>query len=84
LEQKEQAAFPSSQLQSLEKRLRCHRLSLGLSQEALAEAIGASARSIGRWEQDLAIPQELFRTRLAQIFEIDARELLVDLLAVDG
>jgi tetratricopeptide (TPR) repeat protein len=77
MEEKEQPALPSSQQERFGERLRRHRLRLGLSQEALAEAIGASARSIGRWEQDLAIPQELFRARLAQVFEIDARQLLV-------
>ncbi len=65
-----------AQLQSLGQCLRWHRLRLGLSQEALAEAIGASARSIRRWEQDLVIPQEVMRTRLSHLFGIDSRSLL--------
>jgi transcriptional regulator with XRE-family HTH domain len=71
------------QRQGLGKRHRRHRLRLGLSQETLAEAIGASARSIGRWEQDLAIPQEFFRARLAQVFGIESQQLQVDFHAED-
>src|SRR4051812_41695388 len=75
MKQNEQAA-PPSHLRSLGELLRWHRLRLGLSQEALAEAIGASARSIGRWEQDLAIPQEIFRERLGQLFSMNLQHFL--------
>ena len=62
--------------QSLGQRLRWHRLRLGLSQEALAEALEVSARSIRRWEQNLAIPQEVARQRLCDQFGLDAGQLL--------
>lgn len=76
MQQDEQVTFPPSHLRSLGELLRWHRLRLGLSQEALAEAIGASARSIGRWEQDLALPQEIFRERLGQLFSVNLQHFL--------
>lgn len=45
------------------KRLAQARTRLQLSQEALAEAVGTTARSISRWEHDLAIPQQYYRER---------------------
>lgn len=44
----------------------------GMSQEALAEAINATARSVRRWEQDQVIPQEYYRGRLRQVLELTA------------
>ncbi len=76
MSQKQQRVPPAIQIESLGQRLRWHRLRMGLSQEALAEVLGVSARSIRRWEQDLAIPQEVARQRLCQQFGIDARQLL--------
>jgi tetratricopeptide (TPR) repeat protein/DNA-binding XRE family transcriptional regulator len=76
MSQKQQRVPPAIQIKSLGQRLRWHRLRMGLSQEALAEVLGVSARSIRRWEQDLAIPQEVARQRLCQQFGIDARQLL--------
>jgi tetratricopeptide (TPR) repeat protein len=76
MSQKKPSVSSSVQFKSLGQRLRRHRLHLGLSQEALAEAIGASARSIRRWEQDQAVPQEVMRTRMCTLFEIDPRSLL--------
>src|SRR5262249_53195776 len=46
----------------------------GLSQEALAEAAGVSARSINRWEQGRALPQPEVRRRLAEVLGIDVVE----------
>ena len=62
---------------SLGQRIRWHRLRLRLSQESLAEAIGASTRSLRRWEQDLVLPQKVWRERLAFQFGIDPQALLV-------
>ncbi|GHO90072.1 hypothetical protein KSF_001200 [Reticulibacter mediterranei] len=76
MQQDEQVTFPPSHLRSLGGLLRWHRLRLGLSQEALAEAIGVSARSIGRWEQNLALPQEIFRERLGQLFGMNLQHFL--------
>jgi DNA-binding transcriptional regulator YiaG len=44
---------------SVEKRLREQRVHLGISQEALAEDLSVSVRSIRQWEQDQAVPQEI-------------------------
>src|SRR5262245_8790315 len=54
--------------------LRDRRVALGLSQEALAEAAGVSARSINRWEQGRALPQPDVRRRLAEVLGIDVAE----------
>jgi tetratricopeptide (TPR) repeat protein/transcriptional regulator with XRE-family HTH domain len=54
--------------------LRNRRIALGLSQEALAEAAGVSARSINRWEQGRALPQPEVRRRLAEVLGIDVAE----------
>lgn len=75
MQQEERPLLPSSQLKSLGERLRRHRIHLGISQEALAEAIGASERSVRRWEQGIAIPQEGPRERLCQLFDIDPQQL---------
>lgn len=63
-------------MQRLGEVLRARRSRLGLSQEALAEAVGVSARSILRWEQGQSEPQPEYRRRLAQLFAIDAGDLL--------
>ncbi|HLZ63345.1 MAG TPA: tetratricopeptide repeat protein [Ktedonosporobacter sp.] len=76
MKQEEQPASPSLLPASLGQRLRRHRIRLALSQEALADAIGASVRSVRRWEQDLAIPHEVSRARLCQLFSIDPQRLL--------
>jgi len=47
--------------------LRVRRERLGLSQEALAEAVGVAVRSVNRWEHDDAQPHPRHRDRLAQI-----------------
>ena len=52
--------------------LREQRIKLCLSQEALAEAVGVSPRSVNRWEQGRASPQPAYRLRLAQLFGIDS------------
>ncbi|GHO90628.1 tetratricopeptide repeat protein [Reticulibacter mediterranei] len=49
-------------------RLRQERLRRHLSQEALAEALGISPRSIRRWEQEQAIPQASLRLQLSNFF----------------
>ena len=64
IKQEQHPIHPLTEQKSFGERLRDHRLRLGLSQEALASAIGASDRSIHRWEQNLALPQEHSRSRL--------------------
>jgi len=75
MSQEEHVALSSPQFKRLGFRLRQHRMRLGLSQEALAEEVGVSARSIRRWEQDLALPQGFARERLAQLFGMDTEHL---------
>ena len=78
--QEEPTTPPSPQFKSLGFHLRQHRLRLGLSQEALAEEVGVSARSIRRWELNLALPQEIARQRLARLFGVDDQYLFGVLL----
>jgi putative toxin-antitoxin system antitoxin component (TIGR02293 family) len=46
------------------------RTRLGLSQEALAQALGVSARTIVRWEGQTAVPSRLARDRLERLAEV--------------
>lgn len=52
------------------QRLRQERLRRHLSQEALAEALDISTRSIRRWEQDQALPHASMRLLLSRFFEV--------------
>lgn len=76
MKQEDLSASSPASVKSLGQYLRQRRLHRGLSQEVLAEAIGVSARSIRRWEQDQAVPQEVARERLCQVFGIDPRSWL--------
>ena len=60
-------------------RLRQERQRRLLSQGALAEALGTSARSIIRWEQDQVIPHEYARRQLCSIFNLRPEELFAEL-----
>lgn len=64
-----------SRVSSIGRLLYERRVSLGLSQEGLAEAAGVSARSINRWEQGRAVPQPDARRRLAGVLGIDVADL---------
>lgn len=46
------------------------RTRLGLSQEALAQALGVSARTIVRWEGQTSVPSRLARDRVARLTEV--------------
>jgi len=46
------------------------RLGLGLSQEALAQTLGVSSRTVARWEEGRARPSPLAQTRLRLLAEI--------------
>src|SRR5450631_3682774 len=59
-------------------RLRQERHRLHLSQEALAEALGISSKSISRWEQNQAIPQGHSRLQLCHFFGLRLEELFED------
>lgn len=51
-----------------------------LSQEEVAAAIGATARSVSRWEQGESIPKPYYRVKLCELFEKKADELDLVLL----
>src|SRR5581483_4036558 len=61
------------------QRLRQERMRRHLSQEALAEVLGLSARSISRWEQGQAIPHGQVRIQLSRFFDLSPEELFADL-----
>lgn len=46
------------------------RMALGMSQEALAQTLGVSSRTIARWEEGAATPSPLALTRLRLLGEI--------------
>ncbi|QBD82875.1 helix-turn-helix domain-containing protein [Ktedonosporobacter rubrisoli] len=61
----------ASEARSFGQILRQHRIRLHLSQEALAEELGVTARSISRWEHDLSMPQHHYRERLSHLLKIE-------------
>ncbi|MBV9713177.1 MAG: helix-turn-helix transcriptional regulator [Ktedonobacteraceae bacterium] len=63
---------------SFGKRLRQQRQRRHLSQEALAEALGISPKSISRWEQGQALPQAYYRLQLSRFFDLSPEELFDD------
>lgn len=60
------------------ERLRQERRRRHLSQEALAEALGTSVKSISRWEQNRAIPQGYARLQLSRFFRLSPEDLFAD------
>lgn len=46
------------------------RARLGLSQEALAQALGVSVRTIVRWENQTSLPSRLARDRVERLAEV--------------
>ncbi len=48
----------------------------GLSQEALAEAVGVSRQTIAKWETGESVPDVLHCDRMAEIFEISLDDLI--------
>ncbi|WP_165423035.1 FxSxx-COOH system tetratricopeptide repeat protein [Ktedonosporobacter rubrisoli] len=65
--------------QHLGKRLQQERLRFHLSQEALAEALGVSPRSISRWERGQSIPRGYIRLKLSRFFGLQPEDLFVEL-----
>ena len=57
------------------KILRAKRMEHHLSQEALAEALGISLKSISRWEREQSIPQMHYRLQLSRFFGVKPEEL---------
>lgn len=60
------------------ERLSRARIQLRLSQEALAEAVGTTARSISRWEHNQAIPQLYYREHLCKVLQTTPEVLFAD------
>ncbi len=57
------------------KLLRAARERRGWSQAALADQVGTTELTIGRWERGERTPQLLYRARLCEIFDMTAEEL---------
>jgi len=62
-------ALTKSKTSVKEKMLTIREL-FGLSQEALAQSLGVSSRTVARWEEGLASPSPLALTRLRLLMQI--------------
>ena len=54
------------------------RLALGMTQEALASAVGVRKMSISRWESGQDIPRADRAIRLAEVLKCSVEELALD------
>ena len=62
-------AVTKSKTSAKEKMLTIREL-FGLSQEALAQSLGVSSRTVARWEEGMASPSPLALTRLRLLMQI--------------
>lgn len=61
------------------KGLAAHRKAMGFSQEGLAELLGITPGTVGRWEQGASTPEVWLQPRLRKVLGLSVQEL-VDLL----
>ena len=61
---------------TLNENIRKHRISNGLSQVALANALGVTKQCVSNWENDNILPSIEMLTRLADLFSVSCDELL--------
>ncbi len=57
------------------QRLKQQRMARGWSQEHVAQNIGTSAFTVGRWERGVSRPSSYFRAKLCELFQCSAAEL---------
>lgn len=62
--------------ETLGKRIVFHRKRLGLTQDALATALGVTAQAVSKWENDQSCPDITTLPKLAELFGITTDELL--------
>ena len=60
---------------SFGRKLRFNRLSLGLTQEEVADLIGVSRCSVTRWEEDKVFPNLAVWPRIAEVLGISMEEI---------
>lgn len=63
-------------LMSLGKRIRAKRQALGLSQQALAQQLNVSNKTVSKWENDTHVPDLEMLTKLANCFGCSLDELI--------
>ena len=56
--------------------LKQHRTACKMTQEFVAESIGVSRQAVSKWESGASAPSTSNQLALAQLFGIDAKELL--------
>ena len=60
---------------SFGRKLRFHRLSLGLTQEEVADLIGVSRCSVTRWEENKVFPNLAVWPRIAEVLGMSMEEI---------
>ena len=62
--------------QKIGRFLKALRKEKGLTQEALAERLGVTARSVSRWETGSNLPDLSLLIEIADLYEVELREIL--------
>lgn len=62
--------------ETLGKRIAFHRKRLGLTQDALASALGVTAQAVSKWENDQSCPDITMLPKLSEVFGVTTDALL--------
>ena len=76
--------MPDNSPRALRRMLRLARMSLGMTQASLGDALGSASRTVIRWEQGRSIPDTGRMLRLADMVRGEDSELATALLESAG